>query len=381
MDETLRLLDAATSAPASAPAAVIREMSYQDYPQIAALEAKYGLMPTCHKRWINLFDGNPAYRQGWPIGWVIEDADGRIAGAVANIPLRYEFDGRSLLAATGRGWVVDQNYRSHSLSLLARFYANELADIHLITSANANSERAFRLFRCKPVPAGDWNQSAFWITNYVGFASSWLGRKRLVGPGALRYPAAAALWTHDLSWTRPRAPQSYKQAPATWSDGFDERFDSFWSALKERHRGVLMAERSREQLEWHFRPAIKGHRIWIATVIEGSELRAYAVFLPADKPEYGLKRVRLVDFKSLEKNNTDWGSVLLLAHERCRREGVHMLEWVGCPPSCTTGPIKARTRKLDAWSHHYRTTDKELAEALSRPEAWDASLYDGDATL
>jgi len=35
--------------------------------------------------------------------------------------------------------------------------------------------------------------------------------------------------------------------------GFDNRFDDFWSELKQQNDNILLACRSRETLAWHFR--------------------------------------------------------------------------------------------------------------------------------
>jgi hypothetical protein len=52
---------------------------------------------------------------------------------------------------------------------------------------------------------------------------------------------------------------------------------------------------------------LRNNRLWIAAVVDSRRPAAYAIFNKRDNPRIGLKRVRLVDFQSLD------GSTALLA--------------------------------------------------------------------
>src|ERR1700704_5171374 len=93
---------------------LLRLALLDDYDQITALEAANGLSIKSREEWLHLWRENPAYRQGpdWPIGWVLEGGDGRIVGALENVPCLYRFDGRTYVGAFGRGWAVDIRYRA-----------------------------------------------------------------------------------------------------------------------------------------------------------------------------------------------------------------------------------------------------------------------------
>src|SRR5581483_1675455 len=99
-----------TSAPPVSKSFNIRESSFEDYPQILALESAYDLQPKTYEAWKNLWSNNPAFHlfnshfgQQWPIGWVLTDRD-RIVGSISNIPMLYEFEGRTLFVAAGHAW-------------------------------------------------------------------------------------------------------------------------------------------------------------------------------------------------------------------------------------------------------------------------------------
>ena len=92
----------------------VREASFKDYPQIAALESKYGLETKPYEQWTHLWSDNPAYRpnrDNLPIGWVLEGENKEILGYLGNVPLNYEFEGRTLLATAARAWVVEEHCR------------------------------------------------------------------------------------------------------------------------------------------------------------------------------------------------------------------------------------------------------------------------------
>ena len=68
----------------------LREASFGDYEQIAALESRYGLAVGSPERWRHIWLANPEYRdlQGcWTIGWVFVDEKGQIVASIGNIPL------------------------------------------------------------------------------------------------------------------------------------------------------------------------------------------------------------------------------------------------------------------------------------------------------
>ena len=100
----------------------LRPASFDDYDEIAALEEANGLSSKPLDQWLHLWQNNPAYQQlpGWPIGWVLEDQNGRIVGSLQNIPCLYRFDGRTYVGGFGRGWAVDVRYRAFSVPSAAR---------------------------------------------------------------------------------------------------------------------------------------------------------------------------------------------------------------------------------------------------------------------
>jgi hypothetical protein len=373
------------SAPASQvqPGVKLREATFDDYVQIAAVESSQGLRARAAHEWTRLWRENPVYRKlgpGWPIGWVLENNAGRIVGSIGNVPLIYEFRGRQILVSAGRAWSVDPQYRGFALMLMDQYFSQSNVDLFLNTTVNALAAEGFGLFGSSPVPVGNWAASAFWITGYRGFAESALRIKRLPLARLARWPAAGVFYVKDRFMARKLAAP--REIRVEWQTGFDERFDEFWNALK-RDNPVFLGVRSREMLEWHFGPALREKRLWILTVSDGAALQAYAVFRRHDERRFGLTRMRLADFQSLRRQPGVLEAILHSALEQCRKQGVHALENVGCDLAKTRiiDECAPYRRTLPAWSYFYRAEDRPLQKALEDPAAWDPSSFDGDASL
>jgi hypothetical protein len=364
-------------------AATIREASLEDYQQIVELESRYGLERRSYEEWSHLWLNNPIYRElrsDWTIGWVLEDANKQIVASVSNIPLWYEFQGKKILAATGRAQVAEPEYRSASLLLVDRLINQSNIDLYLNNTMTAEAAASFGVFDCPRVPVGAWDESAFWITRYQGFFESLLARKAYPLARPLSFPLAAAASFKD----RVAAPRLRDDGvEATAYPGFDDRFDEFWAGLRSRNPHLLLAVRNREVLEWHFRYALRNNRLWIAAVVDGSRLAAYAIFDRRDNPRIGLKRVRLVDYQSLDGSTTLLAPLLSWAVRKCRDEGIHTLENTGrwLEQEELIARVAPYRRKLSTWTYFYRACNPGLTESLRDRRAWAPSLFDGNASL
>jgi len=384
----------------------LREARFEDYDQIAGLESRFGLTAKPYGEWVHLWQGNPLYRElkpDWPIGWVLEDEDGKIVGSMGNIPSLYELDGRRILVASGRSWVAELAYRSASLSLLDNLLRQRNVDLYLNNTVSHNSVAAVTALECSRVPVGIWDEVAYWITNYLGCFQDMVAMKnyRLTRPFA--FPSWEGSWTRLKSMrARLSKPLSYPLSAAAFlkdhlaktslreSDvqvqvcpDFDDRFDSFWEELKRKNRHLLLAVRTREVLDWHFKPALLGNQLWIVTVVDGSRLVAYAIFKKVINRRSEFKQVMLIDYQSLEDSTSMLEPLLSWTLRKCRSEGVHMLEhtgrWLEKEEFINTAaPYR---RKLSTWTYFYRANNPELRGLLTDRRVWAPSLFDSDATL
>ena len=359
----------------------IREATLGDYAQIAALNSRNGLEVKSQQEWEHIWVNNPAYKKvpNWPIGWVAE-INSQIVGFVGCIPLSFFFKGREIIGDSTHSLCIDPPYRGY-LILLAKRYMKHCRglDYSVDSSANANSYRLLDGLKIPRVPVGDWGNSVFWITDYVGFVGSALGRKGL--PKLLAYPVAAVLKNRDrLTKPRSRIRQSMEVSHCT---EFDERFERFWEELKQANPNRFLSTRSREMLQWHYQYALARGRMWILTVGGPSRITAYALFHRVDSPEINLKRVRLVDFQLLDQNTQVLIPMLAWAVRKCEEEGIHMLEAYGFRPEKqkVIDGLAPYKRQLPAWFYFYKAWNKSLEAELRDPNVWDPSHYDGDASL
>ncbi len=359
----------------------LRQARFEDYQGIAALETSHGLASKPFDEWRRLWIGNPCYEKlglRWPIGWVLEHGD-RIVGSSSNIPLPYVFRGRKLLVASGRGWVVEDQYRGYAPLLGDEYFNQQNVDVFLNNTVNDKASEVFSTFGSSRVPVGDWSTAAFAITEHRGFAESALRIKKIPQARVLSYPTGLALSLKDRFTSKPTRRS---HTDVSLAHDFDERFDRFWSRLRERS-SALLAVRSREVLKWHFGGSIERDELWVLTIPTSGNIEAYAVFQRRDEPQYGLKRIRMVDFQACERYDQYCAALMRRAYEECRAQGIHVLEHVGCDLEPTRVFEKAAPyrRKLPAWSFFYLASDPELAAHLSQPDAWAPSSYDGDSSL
>jgi len=238
----------------------LREAQFEDHRQILALASKFGLHVEEYERWKYLWAGNPAYidlNGKLPKGWILESPQGEIAGYLGNIPINYEIEGKRLIAATTRAWVVDTPYRSYSPLLLATYFAQRNIDLFLSTTINEYSAPAYNSFQTLRVPVGTWDRAYFWITNYRGFAESFLRRKQM-GSG-LGYALGKGIFLLDRIQGRQLPGSATSIEPES---EFDDRFEEFWQVLRKSKSHTLSA--------------LRGCAWWISSA---SRRRAKRIFL------------------------------------------------------------------------------------------------------
>src|SRR5262249_53944 len=148
---------------------------------------------------------------------------------------------------------------------------------------------------------------------------------------------------------------------------------------KSQNEGLLLAVRDQETLSWHFQYALTRRSAWILTLSDGSRLVAYSIFDRQDNAAFGLKRVRLIDFQALKGSEAAVLPMLSWMLKVCRKEGVHILENIGCWLDRPGLPqIRAPYyRTLHSSMYYYKAGDPALSETLQVPTVWAPSSFDG----
>jgi hypothetical protein len=362
----------------------LRPARLEDNPQIERLESSHGLRTLSQQDWSSLWLDNPIRPQmgDAPIGWVLENVEREIVGSLANILSRYRFRGNDLIAATGRAWVVMPAYRGVALCLMDEYFNQPGVDLFLNTTVNSMAVDPFTSFGSERVPVGDWENAAYWVTGYRGFAATALRLKNVPGANLLSVPASAALLLKDTFSARS-LPKNDHAATIELSTAFDDRFDAFWAELVKQNPSRLLGYRDRQTLAWHFAGPLRSGQLWIFTATVGGLMRAYCILKRQDHPQSGLIRMRLVDYQTLLPDVDLLPALLRAALKHCEDEGIYTFEHVGC------GLQKMRAfdqhapyrRRLPAWPFYYHAPEPTLRSALQDHIAWDPSTFDGDASL
>ncbi len=377
--------------PAASSAVSVREARFSDYDSIANLMQRYGMEACSRDDWEHFWLGNPVYERNgrvWPIGWVLEassvpagsEAEARVVGFSGNIPVACCFRGKELTAAATSAWVVDTDYRSHSMLLASKYFAQKNINLLLNTTAIHVAGQIFRAFHAKPIPVEGLETALFWVLDYRGFALSSLVRKGVPLASLASYPLAAAM--AGMTKIKGRVARADSVPTVNRVEEFDERFDEFWQHLKQRS-DVLLSVRDRETLQWHFRRSQRSNGLWIYTHESEGRLTGYAIFQRQDKADVGLTRVRLVDFQSLDSNPAILDAMIAAGLKRAKAERIQMIEVVGF-----SGAVRSQLerlapfrRQLPSQLFYYKALSKELKVQLGNPQAWQPSSYDGDSSL
>ena len=288
-----------------------------------------------------------------PLGWVLENDFGRVVGCFCNIPLGYEWNERPLLAAASNSWVVEEEYRSLSIALLMKFLRQKNVHFLLNTTANLEASKIMEAVKSKRMPRTDYGDYLTWILNYPAFVKSVLRMRRWSSAEILRYPIAFCLKSRDILLRRNRKPPL--GASVVERRDLDEQFDVFWSELRKQ-RDTLLAVRSVEALNWHFKFALREGNIKIFIAKQQNKMRGYAVILRSDRKDIDLHRYRIADMQIFPPSsriatellaaalNYAWrrqGSIFeIIGQNTCKRRGSNPSALIGVRPFAGLSGIK-----------------------------------------
>lgn len=371
---------------------MLRDARLEDCERVVTLLARHGLLvPTEPKaarhQWEWLWRRNPAIASGrWapPLGWVLE-CDDQIVGFFGNLPRRYHYDGRDLLACAGTSWTLDPAFRTRVRSMSAAFFDQSQADLLLGTTANRSVGRIFGKFSALPMPQASYQQVLYWVIDTDRFIRSVL-RKRDVRP-ALATAAGRTLWpalgaTLALTHRRPGRRRAGLDPDLLPLSEVDEEFDGLWQRkLGEAPR--LYASRQAEDLRWHFEPGAEAGTVAVIRCRRRGRLEGYVVVVRSEAPDIGLVRARVADVLVAHDDESVIDALLATGHEWARGQGCHVFELIGLPSSVRSVAQQSRpfSRTLPTYPFYYKALTAELRTALQLEDAWYPTAYDGDTSL
>ncbi|HEY0811940.1 MAG TPA: hypothetical protein VGE11_01560 [Pseudonocardia sp.] len=366
---------------APAPPPLLREARFEDYPQIYRLESTFfdDSLPPAERQ--SLFVDNPLWprlRDTWPIGWVLENADGQIVGSVNNIPSSYQFAGEELICGNGHCWAVLDGYRGYATMLMDEYFSQVGPDLLISSKVGADAAPIWSAYAHR-VPVGDWSTAAYTITHYASFARAALARKGVPLARALALPAAAALRLKDAVAAKA-LPDGPRDVEFREVDGFDARFDAFWHELVAQDPNRLTGVRDAATLRWHYGIPLRRGRVWVVAALRDGLLRGYCVLKKHHRPP-DVSSMKIVDFQTLEPGSDLLAGLLKPALRRSAAENCSFIEHhgVGLPKLASFEAIAPYRAPKPSWSFFYYTDNAALEGRLADPDVWDPSEYDGDS--
>jgi len=365
------------------------------------------------------------------VGWAIEAEPGKVVGHLGNVALPYELRGRRIAAAAAADWHVEQQYRSSSIQLLARFFGQESVGLFVNSFPTETAIRAWTAFGGRNAPVPDCGSPLFRVVDYEGFVQATFRRKGLP-LAALFGPIAGTILrlvdgAKGICSGARRGESALRTAHATTLDGstgdvvsavlsrccncprvkddglpmrrngsfrlpqgwrvrivreFGGEFDKFWQALRSRSQKLLLV-RDGKRLSWYFRDFLAGDRGWICVLENDAGMIGYAIYVLKNNREIGLKRAWIADLQVLDDDMAALQSLIWGGVEECGRREIHVCEAIGFCPTKRNAARKLlpRMRAFANWPFIYRTADPNLREELKNPDLWDPCIMDGADAL
>lgn len=362
-----------------------REVRFSDFESVARLKERGGLAKDSRENWCRLWKQNPALAVGksqLSMGWVLETAQG-IVGYQGNVPLLYQFGGRTLVAATAAGLVIEPAYRARCIVLLASFYRQRDVDLFVTTHTSASAASQLKALRAKALAQHDYDKVLFWVLNAHQFSKA-LAAKFGLGSGM------AAVGTLGSPVLRADALRRGPRSRRTNRFGIREievkdigdEFEALWQRkLTETPR--LFADRSPASLRWHFTLPGSSSTVAVLCCHRFERLVGYAIVLHTIDRETGMRRSMLADILVEQDDPSVTETLLEAVYSNAVASGDYLLEVIGLPRHIRQILMRWNpyVRKYPTDPLIYKTADEALVRILADENAWYASPFDGDATL
>lgn len=354
-------------------AEILRPATLADRPAICVLLGEVGFPGRSEAGWRWLFEENPTHQRLRPeVGWVLEDAAG-IQGYLGNLLLDYQLDGRPVLGATCTSWVVRPSARGESLRLLTTFFKQRDPEIFLTTTANGESEAAYRGYKAEVAEGGSFQRGTIWVAR---------DDVALVAKGLPSVLAPVSRLARLLSG-RARVPRS-READAVRRlrpDQIDGRFDRLWAEVGARPG--LRRARDAGSLRWSMSDPDQGPGVAVLALDRGPQLAGYALVAPHRPSRSSDLQLRLVDL-CVAAGHADAAGPLL---RRVVEHGCELGAGLVYAPPCgeeLAGLLAGRGGEPLARghvSHFVRARRRADTAGMVAPGRWAATGLDGDIPL
>jgi hypothetical protein len=330
--------------------------------------------------WLN----NQFFSKDWPIGWILED-QGNIVGFIGNIPRGYSLKGNSYRASIARAFVVDKDYRKHSLKLISQFIQQKNTDVLIFSSANRLSSSIYKLIKANPLPQIDYERDLFWVVSPSKFLYSIL-RKRLHSKtlsliiSNLLSPFLVLESLIKNRWGEIDSEHVRKFTP----DSLPNDLDIFWNDLKLNNPNKFLSIRDKEALMWQFNnESAKKRESILFAHYQDSKLFGYMVISKLKSSDFGFNKIVINDVFVKDNEPIIILSLLKEVFLYAKKQETTLLQCIGFPVEVRNALKIAKpfSRRYSYNRFWYYVINPELKEPLRKKSTWYASMFDGDSSI
>lgn len=352
----------------------VRPIRPEDYDAVNALHRSvwWPERSVAGWRWL---ESNPARRDiDAPVGWVVEDAAGRVTAFVGNLVQRFRHGERRLHGATGFSIVVAPGAQGQSRGLI-RAVMNQPRVFSTYTfNANPIAAALYPLFGLKAFPTpGDLKLA--WIVDPVACAAG-RGLRRLVA----RFPGLAAPLGERLM-----NPRLTRRAPLVLPEGVEALTDlgdrsdyaAFWRALSAEDR--VLADRSPAVLRWRLSDPDQTLSPVLLAFRRAGRITGYAMAILGKGNAIEAPFLEIIDLEALA-GEPDAVRVLtqaLIDNARGLGAAKVRLQVASADLLERLGALAQSGRREGGWGHcHAR-----FAADAPDPALWTPTPFDGDYAI
>jgi len=358
----------------------LRQVSIKDYKKIKNLFKRNNLVMVNFNRWKNLWHNNPILKKkkNWTKGWILMDGN-RSVGHFGSFPTKYFLNNKTYICSVLYGWVVDKNFRSHSILLLKKLFTQPKIDFLLGTTTNPKAGKIMKALKAKQIQSENLNYSLIIILNLKKTIQFVLTKKsfpfKKILSSIISLPLSYILKKRINSWEDKFSDNNIIKCKK-----IDFRFNYIWDNVKRTHKDTLLFQRDKNWLEWHLGYFLKKKIAWIFLNRKNSKVNGYAICIINKDYKDCIKRAFLIDLISIDKSRDTLTNLIGACIKEAKKRNCDIFEFRGFDKSKRPymelfNPFK---KKLSNNPFYYKSNNINLSRKLSKSNYWNPSYIDGD---
>ncbi len=360
---------------------IIRDAKFEDYLEIKNLANKFNIKVYSKRNWEDIWKNNPYLKnenKNWTIGWVLEK-DNKIVGHLGNIPTQYIHDQKTYNGSIISCWVVEPEYRLHSIRLIKEYNAQPNIDFCLATTSNNKTAKALRAFGWQKMPYEKYDIKLNIILNFKRVFNSYIKRKFKKDNFFFKviYKILSVfLYTKINNWKKFKTNKKFEIFKK-----FDNQFDKFWEKIKLENKNKFLFNRSSEWINWHLNTKIQENESFILAIKEDNQIIGYAICVNKYDSSVNMKKAVLVDLMLLKKNEQSAFDLILSCIEESLKKDCHLFQMVGFDDEKRKFMYKLNpfVRKNEFSPYLFKSENFALRSFLQNKNSWYPNELEGDS--